>query len=165
MPGILSSIYTQFAVWVLLYLAFAVLYDRVANNTKNIYVVEVLWREGFQEPFVNLLSPTCRDCSTLPARPQSPVAFWTLHLRQHVYIWGGLNALASEKKKGSHTVNFCQFCQMNSFRIKKPKLLEIDCTMKCLYVQSFPFTLFFFLMWEMLRSGLKCFLWDWAKLP
>lgn len=67
-------------------------------------------------------------------------------------------------KKSSNTVNFCQFCQMNSFRIEKPKLLEMDFAMKCLFVQRFPFALFFFLMWKMLKNELKCFLWDWVKL-
>lgn len=59
-----------FAVWVLLYLAFAVTYDCVANNTRNIYLVEVSWREGIQGPFVSLLSKTCRD----HPRPPSPAS-------------------------------------------------------------------------------------------
>lgn len=48
-------------------------------------------------------------------------------------------------KESSNTVNFCQFCQVNSFRVKKHKLLEMDFTMKCVFVQRFPFALFFFL--------------------
>lgn len=59
-----------FAVWVLLYLAFAVTYDCVANNTRNIYLVEASWREGIQGPFVSLLSKTCRD----HPKPPSPAS-------------------------------------------------------------------------------------------
>lgn len=92
-----------FAVWVLLYLAFAVTYDCAANNTRNIYLVEESWREGIQK---GPLSTCCQKPAgitpgppALPARVQSPVDFRALQLQQCGRVWGGINAFSGERKQ------------------------------------------------------------------
>lgn len=98
----------------------------------------------------------------LPARVQSPVDFRALKLQQCGRVLGGINAFFLVKDS-SNTVNFCQFCQVNSFRVKKHKLLEMDFTMKCAFVQRFPFALFFFLTRKTLKERTEMFSLGWSE--
>lgn len=145
----------------LLYLVFAVLWDQLASSNKNIRRVEVWPREGFQEPFANLLLPTCRAVPR-PFHPASkglePCGFLNTAAETVWADFGGLSAVSGEKSRNS--ANFCQFCQMSSVRTVKISLLK-DFAARCLSAQRFPFTLLYFFSY---KNQLKCFLWGWVKL-
>lgn len=66
-----------FAVWVLLYLAFAVTYDCVANNTRNIYLVEGKHPRALCQPAVKNLQ---RSPQAPQPCQQGSKALWILEL-------------------------------------------------------------------------------------
>lgn len=81
-----------------------------------------LWKYHGEKASKGPLSACCQKPAgitpvspALPAKVQSPVDFRALQLQQCGRVLGGINAFIFLVKESSNTVNFCQFCQVNSF--------------------------------------------------
>lgn len=129
MPGIPSSIYTPFCC-LGLYCTWYLLCS--ATSLQVVTGTFAVWKYGrgkaSRSPLLNLLSPTCRavPCPSHPAsKGPEPHGFLNTAAETAWVDSGGLSALSGEKKS-RNTVNFCQFCQMNSVRTVKNKLLGKD---------------------------------------
>lgn len=119
-----------------------------------------LWKYHGEKASKGPLSACCQKPAgitpvspALPARVQSPVDFRALQLQQCGRVLGGINAFFFWWKKAATLWISVSFAKWIHFRVKKHKLLEMDFTMKCVFVQRFPFALFFFLTWKTLKES------------